>query len=141
MAEVMATLKRLGDTDLTVARPEEDIRGRKVVDRQGEEVGKVDDLLIDDRENKVRFLQVASGGILGMGKDKSMIPVDAIQGMDEDTVHLDKTRADVASAPAYDPELASDRDYWGGVYGYYGYAPFWAGGYVYPAYPAYPRRF
>ncbi len=134
MAETTATLIRLSDTDQTVAAPEEDIRGRKVLDRHGEEIGEVDDLLIDDGENKVRFIQVASGGFLGIGKDKTMIPIEAIQEINDDEIHLDRTREDVASAPGYDPDLAVTQDYWGGVYGYYGYAPYWGAGYIYPGY-------
>jgi hypothetical protein len=134
MADETATLERLSDTDLTVAQPSQDVRGRKVVDRAGEDLGEVDDLLIDGEEKRVRFLQVASGGFLGLGESKSMIPVDAISSIDEDKVHLDKTREDVAKAPPYDPELTIDAGYWNGVYGYYGYAPFWSPGYVYPGY-------
>jgi sporulation protein YlmC with PRC-barrel domain len=134
MADETATLERLSDTDLTVAQPSQDVRGRKVVDRAGEDLGEVDDLLIDGEEKRVRFLHVASGGFLGLGESKSMIPVDAISSIDEDKVHLDKTREDVAKAPPYDPELTIDAGYWNGVYGYYGYAPFWSPGYVYPGY-------
>ncbi len=131
-------LVKLSDTDETVATGDADIRGRHVKDRHGEDVGKVDDLLIDQAENKVRFVIVASGGFLGVGKDKSFIPVDAITGITGDEVHIDQTRERVSGAPAYDPDLIVDRDYHEGVYGYYGYAPYWGGGYAYPAYPFYP---
>lgn len=67
-------LVKLGDTDQTIARGDEDIRGRKVKDKNGEDIGKVDDLLVDVRENKVRFLEVASGGLLGLGATTSFIP-------------------------------------------------------------------
>jgi sporulation protein YlmC with PRC-barrel domain len=49
-----AALLRLSDTDLKVADSTEDIRGRKVVDKDGKEIGDVDDLMIDDFERKVR---------------------------------------------------------------------------------------
>lgn len=135
--QTTATLRRLSDTDLTVGDPGEDIRGRKVVDRSGEEVGTVDDLLIDDRENKVRFLRVASGGFLGMGETKFLVPVDAIAEIGEGAVRVDQSREHVAGAPQYDPDLVYDTGYYGGLYGYYGYAPYWAPGYIYPAYPYY----
>jgi sporulation protein YlmC with PRC-barrel domain len=131
-----ASLLKLSDSNLTVADPEEDVRGRKVLDRAGEEVGTVDDLMIDDRENKVRFLRVASGGFLGLGETKFMIPVDAITRIDDDHVYIDQTREKVAGAPRYDPDLMNDA-YWGDVYGYYGYGPYWAPGYAYPPYPRY----
>src|SRR3712207_5286060 len=87
-----ATLHRLGETGLTVSFPEEDVRGRNVVDRSGEELGTVDDLLVDAAEHKVRFLQVASGGVLGLGAQKVMIPVDAISRITDEAVHVDLER-------------------------------------------------
>ena len=128
------TLHKLGDTDLTVADPAEDIRGRKVRDKNGEEVGEVDELFIDGPEHKVRFLQIASGGFLGIGVEKTLIPVDVITRITEDTVFIDQTREHVAGAPRYDPALTEGPD-WRDYYGYYGYGPFWGDGYVYPRYP------
>ena len=132
-----ATLRRLGETGLTVSFPEEDIRGRTVLDRAGEELGTVDDLLVDDAEHKVRFLQVASGGLLGLGEQKVMIPVDAISRITDEAVQVDQGRERVAGAPHYDPSITHDT-YWEDVYGYYGYGPYWTPGYTYPAYPFYP---
>jgi len=131
-----ATLEKLSDANLTVADPNEDIRGRKVLDKNGDEVGTVDDLLIDDRERKVRLLEVASGGFLGLGATKVLIPVEAITTIDEQ-VHINHTREHVARAPRYDPDLVQDQHYLGGVYGYYGYGPFWGAGYGYPMFPYY----
>lgn len=134
----MGTLVQLGDTDLTVADPDEDVRGRKVLDRTGEEIGDVDDLLIDDRENRVRFLQVGHGGLLGIGELHFLVPVDAIMRIDDDHVHIDQERGTLAGAPGYKPDLARDPAYYGGVYGWWGYGPYWGPGYIYPSYPFYP---
>ena len=43
----LATLSLLRDSDLTVADPDEDIRGRTVKDKDGKEMGRIDDLLFD----------------------------------------------------------------------------------------------
>jgi hypothetical protein len=72
-----------------------------------------------------------------MGGDTVLIPVDAITRINDDQVSIDQTREHVAGAPRYDPTLVADRDYWGGIYGYYGYAPYWGPGYIYPGYPYY----
>ncbi len=132
-----AALVKLGDTDLTVADPAEDVRGRAVVDRNGDEVGTVDDLLVDDRENKVRMLRVGAGGFLGIGEQHVLIPVEAVTRIDPDHVHIDRERAGLRDAPGYDPDLAYDEGYYGDVYGWWGYGPYWAPGYRYPAYPYY----
>ena len=130
--EGMATLHQLSDSQLTVKDPGEDIRGRKVLDKDGEDVGSIDDLMIDDRDSKVRFLVVASGGFLGMGQTKFLIPVDAVTKVADDAVHIDQTREHVAGGPSYAPELATDRDHLSGLCGYYGCQPYWAAGYMYP---------
>jgi sporulation protein YlmC with PRC-barrel domain len=141
-SEKTATLLRLSNTELTVANPAEDIRDRKVVDRDGEEIGEVDDLLIDAPEKRVRFLEVASGGFLGLGKTKFLIPVEAITRISDDTVYINQTRQHIAGAPPYDPDLihkdAGEEGYYGDVYRHYGYPPYWGPGYIYPPFPSYP---
>ncbi|MFI7142349.1 PRC-barrel domain-containing protein [Streptomyces massasporeus] len=128
-------LARLSDSDHAIASADEDIRGRKVTDRSGNELGKVGDLIIDEEEHKVRFLVLEHGGFLGVGKEESYVPVDAVAGVNEDRVRIDRTRDQVAEAPEYDPELVRQDDYYDRLYAHYDYAPFWAPGYVYPPYP------
>ncbi len=123
------TLRKLSDSGQTVANAAEDIRGRKVKDKDGKDLGTVDDLLIDDQERKVRFLRVEHGGFLGVGETKSFIPVDAITKITGDDVHINHSRNHVAKAPRYDPKLVDDNTYYGSIYGYYGYMPFWGAGY------------
>ncbi|MDG4767696.1 PRC-barrel domain-containing protein [Solwaraspora sp. WMMD406] len=132
-----AKLVRLGDTGEMVADPAEDIRGRKVHDAEGNEIGKVDDLLVDEAEHKVRLLRLEHGGILGFGATPSFVPVDAITRITDDVVHINESRDRVAGAPPYDPELVSQDKYYEDLYGYYGIPPFWGVGYVYPGYPYY----
>lgn len=126
------SLVKLSDSDQILADPNEDIRGRKVEDRDGEDLGKVDDLLIDTEEGKVRFLRVEHGGILGIGATASFIPIDAITRVAEDTVYVGETRERVAGAPPYDPDLIDGSQYYDSLYGYYGYPPYWGSGYRYP---------
>jgi sporulation protein YlmC with PRC-barrel domain len=123
----MATtiLRRLSDTGETVASSDEDVRGRKVLDSKEEEIGTVDGLMVDDEQKKVRFLRVKSGGFLGLGRTHVMIPVEAIARITPHAVCIDREREHLRGAPPYDPALVDDADeaYWGGVYGYYGFAP------------------
>ena len=123
-----ATLRNLQDTQLTVAMSDQDIRGRTVKDKDGQDIGKVDDLLIDDRDRKVRFMRVESGGFLGFGETKVFIPIDAITRITDDEVAIDQSRDQVAAAPRYDPDLVDKREYYGELSGYYGYPPYWSNG-------------
>src|SRR4051812_9894898 len=112
-------LIRLSDTELTVADPAQDVRGLHVIDSNSDDVGKVEDLLIDDVEKKVRFLLIGSGGFLGMGEKRFLLPVDAITKITNDKVRIDRTRDHVASGPAYDPKLEAENlhEHYDSVYG------------------------
>jgi sporulation protein YlmC with PRC-barrel domain len=129
-------LLKLGESDAVVRDPSEDIRGRKVFDAKFEEIGKVDDLLVDEQELKVRFIQISSGGLLGIGDRKILLPVDAVTQVNDDAVFVDQDRERLTGAPAYDPAIV-DETYLNSVYDYYGYAPFWGTGYAYPSFPYY----
>jgi sporulation protein YlmC with PRC-barrel domain len=137
MNDIPTTLTRLGDSELTVANEAEDVRGRKVIDKNGDETGSVDSLLIDEPERKVRFLEVGSGGFLGIGKKQVLVPVDAVTRIADERVYIDRDREQVAASPVYDPELTPEHDqsYYEGVYVHYGYLPYWGAGYRYPGYP------
>ncbi len=127
-----ATLYTLGDRGETVDGLANDVRGREVKDKDGNGIGKVADLLVDDREHKVRFLLVEHGGFLGFGETKTLIPIDAIAKITEDAVLLDQSRERIAAAPGYDPDLIDDRPYHSSIYSNYGYGPYWGSGYMYP---------
>lgn len=131
------TLVKLSNSDLMLADTAEDIRGRTVRDKNGDEIGKVEDLVIDSSDRKVRFLQIGAGGFLGIGEKKFLLPVDAITKIGQDQIDIDQERSHVIGAPEYQPDLVPD-DYYDRLYGYYGYAPYWSAGYVYPPYPYYP---
>ena len=93
------TLEKLHDIGRTVSSSEEDIRGRMVKDKDGHDVGTIDGLLVDAAAGKVRFMEVASGGFLGLGETKSLIPVEAITRITEHEVSIGHTREHVAGAP------------------------------------------
>lgn len=93
-----------------------------VKDKDGRDIGKIDHFLIDDVEQKVRFIEIASGGFLGLGETKSFIPVEAITRITADDVYIGPTREHVAGAPHYDPDLVANvAGYFSGLYPYYGY--------------------
>lgn len=130
-----AKLVRLSDTDLGLDRADDDVRSYNVVDATGAAIGHVDDLMIDDQQKKVRFLVVAAGGFLGIGEKKFWVPVDAVTAIEDGTVHVDMTVEHVKSVPVYDPEIVHPEPFANEVYNYYGVAPYWGSGYIYPPYP------
>jgi sporulation protein YlmC with PRC-barrel domain len=130
-------LVKLNDESLILSDPSQDIRHRKVVDSNGEEIGHVSDLFVDRELKKVRMLQVAAGGFLGLGDRHFLIPVDAVRRVTQNAVYIDQTRAKVIGSPPYDPKLIDVpfRESWAGYYGYYGYSPYWNPAYISPVLP------
>jgi sporulation protein YlmC with PRC-barrel domain len=136
MTMEFGTMMRLGDSNQMLIDQRQDIRGRNVLDRDGNEIGKVDELLIDTEHRKVRLLRVEHGGLFGVGATPLFIPVEAVERVTDDEVGIDRSRVQVADAPQYDPELVEQDKYLTDLYGHYAYSPYWMLGYVPP-----PRQF
>jgi sporulation protein YlmC with PRC-barrel domain len=120
-------LVKLSDAGRVLSDPGQDIRGRKVIDREGAEVGHVSDLFVDKDESKVRVLQIRAGGFLGLGDQHFLVPVGAVTSVSSDEVHIDQSREKVVNSPVYDPQLeVPSRDSWDGYLAYYDDAPFWS---------------
>ena len=130
-----ANLIRLSETGRTVADPAADVRGRHVLDAEGEEVGRVDDLLVDDEEGRVQMLRVERGGFLGIGAERFLVPVAAVTELTDDAVRIDRERSRLTDVPGYDPDMEDAPGYYGSLYGWWGFAPMGAPGYIYPPFP------
>ena len=59
-------LVRLGDSGFVPQNPEDDPRSKAVYDAEGQPIGGVKDLYIDRKEREVRFLEVGTGGFMGI---------------------------------------------------------------------------
>jgi osmotically-inducible protein OsmY/sporulation protein YlmC with PRC-barrel domain len=110
-------LVKLGDTDFYVP-DEEDIRGRRVIDQSGNDIGSVGDLIVDQDRRRVRFLLVTSGGFLGIGGTMLLVPVEAVTDVNRDEVMISRQGGRSAGAPRFNPTLFDRREY-GGRYGDY----------------------
>jgi hypothetical protein len=74
--------------------------------------------------------------------------VEAITRISDAAVYINQTRQHIAGAPPYDPDLIHEEaaegayagaGYYGGLYRYYGYPPYWAPGSAPPPYPYYRK--
>ncbi|MFL5759678.1 MAG: PRC-barrel domain-containing protein [Thermomicrobiales bacterium] len=119
---------KLSHSDFLIEYAEEDVRGRTVLTTDGDRIGSVDDLLIDREDQKVRFLEVGTGGFLGLGERKSLIPIEVVSQVDEDHVVVDQSREHVAAAPIYNPHVVQTEPYLSDVYEHYGFPPPWVPG-------------
>ncbi len=93
-------LVRLGDSDFVTANPEDYLRGKGVYDPHGQRMGSVEDLYVDRQEREVRFLEVGTGGFLGIGERRFLVPVEAVTRVSEDRVIVEPERTEKAEGPA-----------------------------------------
>lgn len=92
--------------DFKVAEHDEDVRGWKVVARDGDTIGKVDDLLIDTTARRVRFLGVDLDRGLLSGRSHSgqvLIPIESVRLDRHKRVLLDSIGShEIFSLPTYE---------------------------------------
>lgn len=92
--------------DFKVAEHDEDVRGWKVVARDGDTIGKVDDLLIDTTARRVRYLGVDLDRGLLSGRSHSghvMIPIENVRLDRHKRVLLDSLGShEIFSLPTYE---------------------------------------
>ncbi len=107
-------LVKLSDSGFHLEDEAADVRSLDVFNQNGEQMGSVEDLYIDPEERKVRFLDVAAGGFLGMGEKRFLIPVEAIVKIYEDGITVNQGRDKVSESPLLGtkvlPEAAYGRD-------------------------------
>ena len=105
------------------------LKGDKVVNHQGEDLGKLEDLMIDLERGRIAYAVLSFGGFLGMGDKLFAVPWQAF-GVDtgEKRLVLNASKELLEKAPGFDksnwPDMADLA--WGSkLYGYYGYKPYW----------------
>jgi sporulation protein YlmC with PRC-barrel domain len=107
-----------------------EIEGMKVQNRQGEEIGSVDKVVLDSQDGQIAYVVVSSGGFWGMGGEKAVIPWKAVQlqqEQDEPVLMVDVTKDQLKNAPQGDIEEITDRRQAEEIHQYYGVAPYWEG--------------
>jgi hypothetical protein len=119
---------KLSRSDRAIDYVEDDLRGRAVLTIEDDRIGIIDDLLMDTEARRVCFFDVRSDGILGIGERRSLIPLEAMRGFDEQWVFVEHSSDHVSAAPMYNPHVAETIHYLNEVYEHYGYAPRWAPG-------------
>ena len=100
-------LVRIGESDFVLANLEDNVRGKEVYDAEGRRVGSVEDLYIDRQEREVRFLEVSSGGFLGIGEKRFLVPVEVVVKVAEEWVVIEPGRTEKVEGPApFDTRVA-----------------------------------
>jgi osmotically-inducible protein OsmY/sporulation protein YlmC with PRC-barrel domain len=107
-------------------RSAREVRGYHV-DGRGEEVGHVDDFVVDDLSWEVRYLAVATSA-WWFGKKVLISPRWATRiDWAEGKVFVDQSREAIKASPQWDPEAPINREYEVRLFDYYGRPVYWQG--------------
>jgi len=105
------------------------LAGDRVRNSAGEDLGKVNEIMIDISSGRVAYAVLSFGGFLGMGDKLFALPWSVLT-IDEDkkcfVLDIDKKRLE--KAPGFDkdnwPDMA-DNTWATNIYSYYGTKPYW----------------
>lgn len=106
--------------------------GDRVINPQGQDLGKIEEFMIDLDTGCVAYAVLSFGGFLGLGDKLFAIPIQAL-ALDEDRkcfiLNVDKEK--LQNASGFDksnwPDFA-DQTWAAGIFDYYGYEPYWKTG-------------
>jgi sporulation protein YlmC with PRC-barrel domain len=104
------------------------IKGDKVVNRAGEDLGKIEELMIDLQDGKVAYTVLSFGGFLGIGNKLFGIPWQALSlRVHEHAFLLDIPKDVLKRAEGFDKNNwpATNREWLANMYRFYGYQPYW----------------
>ncbi|MGH2558062.1 MAG: hypothetical protein ACRDJH_03285 [Thermomicrobiales bacterium] len=107
--------------------------GQPIVDRDGLEVGDVDDFLADaigdgdadDRRREVRYVVIGFGGVLGLGRHHAAVP-SALVSLETNPARLAITGDLLGRAPHYEPEAPFSRREELVIFAFFGVEPYWS---------------
>lgn len=103
--------------------------GTAVFNTDGEDIGSIEDVMLDKTSNGIMFAVIGFGGFLGMGEKYHAVPWSALDYVPEQGGYVVPFSKDqLKAAPAYsikeltgeDGEAARDASY-----DYYGVQPYW----------------
>lgn len=101
------------------------LKGTDVVNKQGENLGDLEEIMLDVHSGRVAYAVLSFGGILGLGDKLFAIPWQALEiDQNKKEIVLNKDKKFLENAPGFDkndwPQAASST-WLGEVHRYYGY--------------------
>ena len=101
----------------------------ELTNAQGEELGEIEEVLIDPNTGRIAYLLVEHGGFLGMGEDVFAVPWGVARYVSEnDELVLDISEERLKNAPRFDRKDRSplgEREWAMSVHSFYGATPYW----------------
>jgi hypothetical protein len=104
------------------APPHRELRKKGVVDSGSRHIGHVENLYVEEDSRRLRFVDVVTGGFLGLGRMHCLVPVEAITEQDPGSITLGVDQRSLESAPAFfNPQIAPDERLQWATREHYGY--------------------
>jgi sporulation protein YlmC with PRC-barrel domain len=107
------------------------LEGERVVNRHGEELGSIVEIMLDVQRGTIAYAVMSTGGFLGLGDKLFAIPWSALTlEAGRRCFVLDAPRERFDAAPGFDkdhwPSMA-DSSWAAAVHEFYGVRPYWTG--------------
>ena len=126
------------DTDLGTYQKKPDVRnvlrtteivGSRVVNSNGEKLGKIENIMLDLQHGCIAYAVMMSGGVFGLGHKHYPIPIGALTYDDTDrefilSIDVDKMK----DAPSFHPDTwpnMNEKDWGEMVHKHYDITPYW----------------
>lgn len=104
--------------------------GDNVKNRTGEDLGKIEEIMLDSGNGRIAYAVLSFGGILGIGNKLFAIPWEALTlNTEEKCFYLNVDKETLENAPGFDkdnwPNMANPQ-WHNDVYSYYAIKPYWS---------------
>ena len=105
------------------------LEGTSVKNLSGEDVGNIEEIMLDLNSGRVAYAVLSFGGILGIGDKLFAVPWDSLTvDTDNEVIRMDASKERLKNAPGFNkndwPETPN-ADWYHEVYDYYNATPYW----------------
>jgi hypothetical protein len=102
------------------------VQNAKVFSPNGDELGHIDDVVIEPVSGRVAYGVLQFGGFMGIGSDYHPIPFAKLSyDPNRGGYVTDLTKEQLANAPRYDGDWHSNREWQERSHEHYGVTPYW----------------
>jgi uncharacterized protein YrrD len=102
------------------------VQGTDIYNRSGDNLGEVENVMIDKRTGKVAYAVVTFGGFLGIGADRRALPWSVLSyDVDKGGYVVDAADDVLRNTPVYADNNVSDPEWGNRVHGHFGVPPYW----------------
>lgn len=115
-----------GTLESVLLSARDDINGTRVYSPMGDDLGSINDVLVDAASGRVVYGVLQFGGVLGLGAEYHPIPFERLRYDNGLGGYItDISAQDLEGAPPHEDDWRDDRDWQTRSYEHYGVRPHW----------------